>query len=256
MIKDAFGGWPAAVGVMAGELAEKGCTGDATIFEGPMHFCQSVSDDYNLERIIRQLGSEWNILTIYRKRHAMCSQGHTTMDAGLNLLDRHGLEASAIDRVEVRSFDYLYRMNERQPKSLQAAKWSIPYCLGVVLLRRRPISPEDFSEDNLQDATVLDLARRIYVIHDLDIQRYHEEHEDRRLSEVAIETKSGEMYRTRVEYAKGWPENPLTESEIKDKFKSLARRTCSAARIDEIIRMIDRLEEVPDVRAVIELIRK
>lgn len=256
MIKDAFGGWPSAVGVMAAELAEKGCTGDPIILEGPMHFCQAVSDDYDLERIIRGLGSEWNIMTIYRKRHAMCSQGHTTMDAGLKLCEKNPLNAEAIDKVEVRSYEYVYRMNERRPRSPQAAKWSIPYCLAVVLLRRRPISPDDFSDAALCDPEVLALAQRIEVMHDQEIEQYHQQHEDRRASEVTIVMKNGRKFSARVEHAKGFPENPLTEEEVRQKFRRLADSTYGASRIEEIVRAIDRLDQMSDVRTFVELLKK
>lgn len=256
MMKDTLGGWPTAVGVMAAELADKGCTGDPTIFEGPMHFCQSVSDEYSLDRIIRDLGTEWNIMTVYRKRHARCGQGPTVMDAGLALLDQYGLEARQMSRVEVRSYDHICRMGEKRPQTLQAAKWSIPYCLALVLLRRRPVSPEDFSNETLHDPTVLALAEKVDLVHDPELQRYHEEHEDRRVAMVTIETREGEKYSKRMEHAKGWPENPLSEEEVKEKFRGLAEGTYAPRRVEEIIRIIDRLEDVSDVNTLTELLKR
>jgi 2-methylcitrate dehydratase len=65
--------------------------------------------------------------------------------------------------------------------------------------------------------------------------------------------KSGERKAVRVEYHRGHFKNPMTDAEMEEKFRSLARKQLSAERIDALLRQLWALEDMPKAGALIEL---
>ena len=65
---------------------------------------------------------------------------------------------------------------------------------------------------------------------------------DKRPAIVCISTYDGEYYEERVDYPKGEPENPVSEQDIKDKFKSLALNSGKSEK--EILRIIDCVTDI------------
>jgi 2-methylcitrate dehydratase PrpD len=72
-------------------------------------------------------------------------------------------------------------------------------------------------------------------------------HPEKWASKVSVTTKTGETYAVFVEYPKGDPENTMTESEIADKYMSLATLKIDeekARRILEKCRNIDKIDNL------------
>ena len=67
--------------------------------------------------------------------------------------------------------------------------------------------------------------------------------------------KSGETYTRDVEHAKGSPEVPLTASELETKFTDCARQTLSEASTQRALDDLNRLETLPDIRPLSQLLR-
>ena len=72
---------------------------------------------------------------------------------------------------------------------------------------------------------------------------------------VEIETAGGTTFKARCEHAKGAPENPLTRAEIEDKFRIYAVGRLPASRIDEVIAAVNRIEDLGNVRELMDLLR-
>lgn len=252
MTKDAYGGWPAAVGTLAAMLAGKGFTGADTILEGEFGFCRVVSNEKKVDELLKGLGEDWKMLTTYRKRHAMCSHGHTAMDAGLEILNKYNPRLDEVDKILVRTYEFAARMNEKDPHTDVKAKFSIPYCLAVELKKGRPVGPSDFTEGMLEDKEVHDLSNKIEVVLDREVDRFHKCHEQLRRSIIEVLMDDGRRYTSCVDVAKGSPPKEFTQEEIEAKFKVLSSGCVTPAQ--DIIEIIALLEEQEDVGSVIELL--
>ncbi len=66
--------------------------------------------------------------------------------------------------------------------------------------------------------------------------------------------KTGERFSRRVDYCKGDPKNPMSDEEIKNKFRRLAQRKMSSKRVEEIIAAVERIEELKDMRELARLL--
>ena len=94
---------------------------------------------------------------------------------------------------------------------------SIPYSTAVGLLYGRA-GLQEFSRENVRDATVRALTEKVAV------------HEDNALSAafpdiqaaiVTIRLKDGRQLSARVDYPKGEPENPLSDAEFRSRYDGL-----------------------------------
>ena len=73
---------------------------------------------------------------------------------------------------------------------------------------------------------------------------------------IDIELSDGRRISDRVDAAKGSPANPMTPEEIMDKFRNCAEHVkWPQDRTERLIDSIMKLEAVPDVRPVTELLR-
>jgi 2-methylcitrate dehydratase PrpD len=67
--------------------------------------------------------------------------------------------------------------------------------------------------------------------------------------------KNGVEKSATIVHSKGTSENPLSDSEIRDKFRLLAARRLPAKRCDEILDATGRLEQLTDVCELTELLQ-
>jgi 2-methylcitrate dehydratase len=66
-------------------------------------------------------------------------------------------------------------------------------------------------------------------------------------------TKSGQRYSSEVAYHKGHYRNPMSESDVEAKFRSLTRDLLSPGQIERLLERLWRLEEVKDVGEVMRM---
>lgn len=70
-----------------------------------------------------------------------------------------------------------------------------------------------------------------------------------------IELNDGSRLSARCEHPRGSPENPLSRAQIIDKLRTYAPDRISAAAIDEVVRSVDRLEDLGSVRRLMDVLR-
>ena len=67
--------------------------------------------------------------------------------------------------------------------------------------------------------------------------------------------KGGEEREARVFHNRGGPENPLSDKELKTKFRTNAELVLSAARVEELAKALETLGEAESVEETMELAR-
>ena len=72
---------------------------------------------------------------------------------------------------------------------------------------------------------------------------------------VTVRAKDGRVLANRVDFAKGTPENPLTEQELKGKFTALVMQVIPTEKADRLWRSLNRLEKVSSVATLGPLLR-
>ncbi len=94
-------------------------------------------------------------------------------------------------------------------------------------------------------------TRKIKVVADPDIDALFPAIKRAR---VSITTRAGITHTAQVDYAKGSPQNPMSDQEIIAKFRANAEGVVSKERQDEIILATWTFNEIDELRAYMNLL--
>ncbi len=133
-------------GLLSALLAGNGIQGPATIFEGARgFFAATVPEPVDSTQCTRGLGAQWLTLDTTFKAYPVCGHAMTAIEASLKLHGR--FDPEEIEAVEVRAHPVSLQVaGQGFPTNDSQAKFSIPYCVAVALLKGR-VGQEEFSRD-------------------------------------------------------------------------------------------------------------
>jgi 2-methylcitrate dehydratase PrpD len=248
-------GWSAHGGVIATLLAQEGFRGPSTVFEGVHGFYRSFggAQEYNFAKL-SELGKEWEIPRLTFKSYPCGSISHPYMDCALRLKENYAPAAEKIVEVVCRTAEGpVHRLWEpldqkQRPPTSYAAKFSLPFSIAVMLIRGRA-GLDEFSDEAIKDAAILSLSRRVRYELDptIDYPRHFSGH-------VKIRLEDGAILEENQPHPRGGFELPLPPGEIEDKFRANARLALPAAKVDELLDMVRRLEQLPSITGLTQLL--
>jgi 2-methylcitrate dehydratase PrpD len=124
------------------------------------------------------------------------------------------------------------------------------YVLPIYALEQK-VGIDDILYDRRGEPAIDALTRKVQVFGDDELDS---EFPERYTSIVEIDSK-GTTHSKRVTYAKGCPENPLTEAEIVAKFRWLAGSVVSETQVEKLITAVREVKEQSSVESLISLLR-
>jgi 2-methylcitrate dehydratase PrpD len=236
-------------GLLAAVLIQAGFTGEP----GAMHvvFGKILGDSFDEEGIGEDLGSEFYITRNYFKLHACSRWNHAPIEAMSSLIAKVAFQAEEVDEITVWTYDPATRLSWNDPVNGYAAKHSIPFNVAVRLVR----GSNDltvYSDDIVSDPRVRAIAKKIRVLED---PRLTAMLPDVRPARVEITLRSGDTYSETVERPIGGFDRPISEQELADKFRGLAKMTLAPASISSLERMLINLPDLRDVRMLSPLLQ-
>jgi len=256
--KDLYTGWSARTGVFAALLAKTGFTGTATLFEGELGLYKALGAQKGPTTAIEGLGKGWVIRKSCIKPHASCRFTHSSADAALAIVQQREINPDEIERIKVITDTVPYQLNRGPtPQDAIDARFSIPFAVATVLLRKRFITIEDFEDIKLKDDSIRDLAMKVEVTLDKDLDRLYPEPplgRGFRTAIMEIQFKDGTRISKRVDYPKGDPNNPLSWGEVELKFRNQAQRVITPKQTDRIINLIHNVEELDNINIITSLL--
>jgi 2-methylcitrate dehydratase PrpD len=251
MVKDLYGGWPNFVGIMCTLLALKGFTGSSVLIESDLGIAKMVSKNYDLGRIVENLGRTYEIMNSGFKPYAACRRAHSAIDATFQILAGNKIDPKEIKQISVGTFCAASRLTNTLPQSAVAAKYSIPYALALVILKHK-VWIEEFDEKLLHDDEILGLAQKVRVYLDEELDKLYD---SKWPALVEIELEDGKKYSSQVDWPKGEPEVPMTDEEIRRKFVSIASTVIGKDKADRVLSVIEDLENLSEISVLAELMR-
>jgi 2-methylcitrate dehydratase PrpD len=217
-------------GIIAAELAQGGFTAAGAILEGPRGFFAATSETADATRITDRLGSHFKIVENGFKRHACCGHTHTAIDAALEL--RPSLQDREIEQVEIDTYRVALDITDRvDPHTPYEAKFSIQYAVATGLLEGRA-GLEDFTDEHIADREIQRLLRRTDA---RENPSFTANYPAAWASTVRVTLDDGSRREATVQQPKGMPANPMTDSEIEQKFHDLVDGVVGADAAGEII---------------------
>ncbi len=230
MLKDGSGSG-AQVGVSAALLANEGFTGAPAL---------TVERD-DVRAFWSDLGSRWRIREQYFKAYPVCRWAQPAAEAALALKRSHKFFEHDIASVSIESFREAIDLGSqcRYPMTTEEAQYSLPYAVAAALVYGR-IGANEVAGPTLTDARIRRLLDTIKLTDDADFSRRFPAE---RWARVRIALRDGRTLVSEPAPARGNPENPLTDDQLRSKYRELAEPVLGAERAARIAALVDSLAE-------------
>jgi len=230
-------GLAAQNGFQAAMLAAEGFTGPRRILEGRDGFLHAYSRHPVPERLTAGLGASYEILNTSVKPHACCRYMQGPIDAILEIVRENGLAEPDITKIEVAILEAGWnivcepRAQKYSPESVVDAQFSMPFGAAVAVLYGAA-GLDQFTLEQVHLPSVAKVMGKVTLVKDPSIEQTFPKEWPAR---VRVQLCNGQTREKFVRYPKGDPENPLSWSEMADKFRALAGRALPADRCERII---------------------
>jgi 2-methylcitrate dehydratase PrpD len=159
-VRNTYAGVGAAAGILAAQLASIGFTPEkdalGSVYGGV------ISPWFDPDRLVDGLGKRFEITQGFIKRYPMCRFGHPAIEAAEKLLAQYPLAPDDVEAVEVYTFDWAATLTEREPGTDLAAKFSVPWAVACMLVRRSA-GPDEFRPHALEDTKLREMALKVAV---------------------------------------------------------------------------------------------
>jgi len=238
-------------GVMSACLASEGYTGPKWIFEGRSGFLVSYSEaeTADSEKLTNDLDhSFYGIMKTGFKPYANCRYNHSSIYAALKMKTKHPIEYTDIDEINVKVIQMAVRGVceprdvKYNPQNIVDAQFSLPYSMAVTFIKGQAFI-EEYTEEMLHDTEVRALMQKVTMEHAPELDPLVEQNAFPSI--VTVRLKDGREFIERVDFCKGDPEEPLNDSELEDKFTSLAGINISDGdRLEKIITSVKNLDNI------------
>jgi 2-methylcitrate dehydratase PrpD len=246
-------GWAAHAGLMAALLAERGYTGPPTVFEGRFGFYQAfVGERFDGSAVVDGLGEQWQLPGIFFKPYPANHFTHAGIDAALAIRRKYQIDPRRVRRIDLGTATSPLRTigepreEKIRPRSGYHAQFSGPFTIAAALLGGGGLGVyfDDFTDERARDPERLALAEKVHTFVDEGCDRLFPRQFP---AVVRVEMEDGVVFEERVMENRGGPGNPLTDDELRLKFRLNAGHSLAERQADRLADAILALEGLDDV---------
>ena len=241
-VRNIFTGHSGYMGLTAVRLIECAFTGE---IDGVGNvYGRVLSDTFDREKVVEDLGKDWLIAQSYFKLHPTGRYVHSAIDALEDLLSRipgGRLDAREIERIEVGTYALAAMLAEKRVTSSFGSRFSVPFALASILYHGRS-GLASFDDAAVANADVQALAQRV----DLQEDKTHTARYPRETPcDVRIVMRDGSHHAGTCVFMKGEPANPHSTQDLTAKFFDLGTPVWGEAKTR---RLFDALMDVENIR--------
>ena len=241
-------------GIVATKLAQIGYKTAPDALDGPWGFFQVAGGGVEPEAIQGKLGNPHSLIDpgVSIKPYPCGSLSHPSMDALLDLILEHDIKADAVSAVRLgTTSNVLAALRYPEPANELEAKFSIPFCLAILVLDRRG-GIAQFTDETVLRGDVREMMSRVepYLHEGLEAEGFQ-----RIRSIVEVKLKDGSILTKEASTSRGTPERPMSQAELADKFHDCAQRTLSTGVEKQVLELVYGLDGLADIRALTSLLR-
>lgn len=245
--KSLHAGSAAWKGSQGASLARLGALGPTGLLEHPYGFFWAYSDEREPGRLgpeVATIGQRWEILDDDLKAHPCILAAHSPIEAALDVMRAHDLDAGDVDAVHVRMpwFSNNHGLNY-DPDSAMAARLSIPYCVAVAI-EDDAVGLAQFAPGRLEQSSTRELLRRVEVEADRSLNARYP---NVPVGLVEVVTRGGERFHAEVLEPRGSHRRPLTDDQHRAKLEELLGVALGTDAVAASLEAFARLEELDRV---------
>jgi len=245
-------GKAAQSGVLAGLMAQQGADGPEGVFEGEKGFFKAFAGKpCDSRSICRNLGRDFQLTSVYFKKHAACRHIHSAIDALSEIVARHMLSPEKIESIDIETYSIAKSLTGHiaTEGSELGAKFSTPITIGLLLAFGQS-DPSIYKGQYVSNPLVQSIAKKVRVTANPERDKVYPGQRGARVTVKA----GAQLYTHEVIYPKGEPENPLHDDELASKFEKNACTLYARDRVHSIRDIIMDMEN-RDVRELTSMLK-
>jgi 2-methylcitrate dehydratase PrpD len=235
-----FSGMGARNGVTAAVMAQMEFTGVWDVLDGEHNALIALSTDPNPEEMVAGLGSRFFVTETAIKPFSVGYPIQAPLDAFLTLHREHKLSVDNVERIVV-------KLPEDGARIVDARSMPDVNCQHIIALAlvEGAVSFEDsHSYGRMADPKVLAAKERVQLIADRALM----DPAAPRSGLVEVTLRGGHKISHFTRHPPGTKENPLTTERVNEKARSLMTPVLGVERTEEVIRRVNALEKLNEVR--------
>lgn len=198
-------------GLYAVRMAISGFKGANDPLGGSVGFLNMMTDQWHLDKLIRKSAESLLIHSVYFKPYAACRHAHAPIEAALFLRNQWSISPESIKVINVYVYDTI--IGKHDGKAIYgstSAKMSLPFAIAVAIITGGA-GIEQFEEPWVSDPLTHLVMNKINIIPD---DYFSSLVPAKRCARVEFLLNDGNGIDTTVEFAKGEPENPMTDADL------------------------------------------
>jgi 2-methylcitrate dehydratase PrpD len=256
MMKPFQAGHATESGVVAADFAAIGWTAAEQILEAQRGFFHAYGGTYDPSAIVDRLGKPWTLQNpgVSIKPFPSGSLTHPGMTELLRLIHENSIRAADVERVDVGANRNMEStLLHHHPKTGLQAKFSMEFCLAILLLDGKADQTK-YTDAVANRDDVQKMVERVHFYVDPEAEKAGY---DKMTTILKITLKDGRTISGRAAFGKGSPINPMSYDEVAEKFRGCAAfAEWPSAKANQVIELVRKLEDLPDVRTLTALCSK
>ena len=265
MVKyNAWAGWCAQLATVATLMAEKGFTGDPSIFDGELGFWKLVgSAVFKPENLVNELGKKWNILETAFKLYPTCQINQVGIQVLRKIIKSNNLKLEDIGQIIIKG-DPLFLTPNRNTNNIKGfgdMQFSNKHIFAASILYN------DFAGPLWQLPLIYKKKKLELIANKIKVELHPKTSEVliRNIKEgtgrpfimdviVEVILNNGKKFISEGSAPRGSINNPASKEEIISKFRNNASFSLiDTCKIENSIKMIEKLEKLEDVNFLTKL---
>jgi 2-methylcitrate dehydratase PrpD len=235
-----FSGMGARNGVTAAIMVRLGFTGVWDVLDGEHNALMALSTEPKPGEMVAGLGSRYFISETAIKPFSVGYPIQAPLDAFLKLRRGHGLSEGNVERIVVRlPEDGARIVNDRSMPDVNCQ-----HIIALALVDGTVSFEDSHSYERMADPKVRAAKERVQLIADRELM----DPAAPRSGRVEVKLRDGRTVSHFTRHAPGTKENPLDTERVNEKARLLMAPVLGAERTEEVIRRVNALEELEDVR--------
>jgi 2-methylcitrate dehydratase PrpD len=235
-----FSGMGARNGVTAAVMAQMGFSGVWDVLDGEHNALIALSTQSRPEEMVAGLGSRYFVTETAIKPFSVGYPIQAPLDAFLRLRREHGLTEANVESIVVRLPEDGGRVvNDRKMPDVNCQ-----HIISLALVAGTVSFEDSHSFERMAEPRVRAVKERVTLIPDPKLM----DPDAPRSGHVEVKLKDGRTVSHFTRHAPGTKENPLDTQAVSEKARGLMAPVLGAARAEEVIRRVNSLEGVKDVR--------
>ncbi len=235
-------------GVFAALLASEGLTGPSQPIEGRYALWDKVTGKFELGPFGGE-GRPFKIQDTFFKPRPVMYPTLLAVETALELRDK--IDINNIDSIKVVPPWFIQEAPEFwDPHTRETADHSIPYMVVATLVDGE-MSERTYTPERYRDPQILALLKKLTMEKDPE---YVKDFPKTFHCRIEVTDKSGKKFTQHRKNPKGHPANPMSDTEIEEKFSKLVEHTLTPKQVRTALDLLWRLEEINDVGRIFDVL--